>query len=163
MPVALEPGADFDCVEVMRFQRESGSIASKEAVRAATIPTEKLAKIQRGIAGNISEKIPGLKTIVAGSGQQCPDPRRAIVLTGTIVDFKKGSKALRYFVGFGAGAQKFSVAARATRKSDEALIGQGEVTDRKVGGWFGGQADKGLDDFAEKVAGFLKKSLRQRS
>ncbi len=161
-PVELEPGAGFDCVEVMRFETDTGFIADKKAARAAGIPQDKLDEIQRRVAGSIPETIPGLKATLGGAGSYCPDPGRTIVLDGRIVDFKKGNQALRYFVGFGAGAQKFSVAARATRKSDGALIGEGEVTDRKVGGWLGGQADKGISDFAEKVADFLGDSLKRK-
>jgi hypothetical protein len=154
---------DFDCVEVKRFEVGSGFIASKQDARAATIPAEKLGSMQRAVAGQIPEKIRGyLSTLVAEGSPQCPDPARALVLSGRITDFKAGNQALRYWVGFGAGAQKFGVLVRATRKSDGALVGEGEVIDRKVGGWVGGQAEKGLEDFAEKVAGFLKESLRAK-
>lgn len=152
---------DFDCVEVKRFEVGSGFITSKQDARAATIPAEKLGSMQRVIAGQIPEKIRGYRsTLVAEGSPQCPDPARTLVLSGRITDFKEGNQALRYWVGFGAGAQKFGVLVRTTRKSDGALVGEGEVIDRKVGGWVGGQAEKGLEDFAEKVAGFLKRSLQ---
>jgi len=154
---------DFDCVEVKRFEVGSGFITSKQDARAATIPAEKLGSMQREIAGQIPEKIRGFRsTLVADGSPQCPDPTRALVLSGRITDFKEGNQALRYLVGFGAGAQKFGVLVRATRKSDGALVGEGEVVDRKVGGWVGGQAEKGLEDFAEKVATFLKGSLQSK-
>ena len=151
---------DFDCMEVHRFATVTGFIENKKDARAATIPSEKLSAIQSLIAGYIPEKLPQFKSTIAESGApSCPDPGRALVLDGRITDFKKGNQALRYFVGFGAGAQKFSVLARITRKSDGALVSEGEITDHKVGGWIGGQADKGQDDFAEKVVDFLRKSL----
>lgn len=154
---------DFDCVEVMRFQVGSGFITSKQDARAATIPAESLGSMQREIAGQIPEKIRGFRSTLAAEGSpQCPDPARALVISGRITDFKEGNQALRYLVGFGAGAQKFGALVRATRKSDGALIGEGEVVDRKIGGWVGGQAEKGLEDFAEKVAVFLKRSLQGR-
>lgn len=151
--------AVFDCVEVALFEINQGLISSKQEARAAMIPVEKLADIQRSVAGNIPGKMPGMRAALVGGGVGCPDPQRTILLTGHIIDFKKGNQALRYFVGFGAGAQKFSVTARAVRKSDGALLAEGDVTDRKVGGWVGGNDDKGLDDFGEKVAMFLKRSL----
>ena len=154
---------DFDCVEVKRFEVFSDFITSKQDARAATIPAEKIGALQREVAGQVPEKVSGLKsTLVAEGSPQCPDPQRTVVLGGRISDFKAGNQALRYLVGFGAGAQKFSVQVRATRKSDGALIGEGEVTDRKVGGWIGGQDDKGMEDFAEKVAGFLKAALQAK-
>ncbi len=151
--------ATFDCVEVARFVVNDGLISSKEEARAATIPEARLSDIQRSVAGNIPEKIAGMRAALADGQVGCPDPQRTVLLTGRIIDFKKGNQALRYFVGFGAGAQKFSVMARAVRKSDGALLAEEDVTDRKVGGWIGGQADKGLDDFGEKVAMFVKRAL----
>jgi hypothetical protein len=154
---------DFDCVEVKRFEVGSGFISSKEDARAATIPAETLGSIQREVAGQIPEKISGYRsTLVADGSPQCPDPARTLVLSGRVTDFKEGNQALRYWVGFGAGQQKFGVLVRAVRKSDGALVGEDEVVDRKVGGWIGGQADKGLEDFAEKVASFVKTSLQSK-
>ena len=158
--MVLPTGADFDCVEVKRFEAGNGFISSKEQARAAEIPEEKLSSIQRRVAGQIPEKLRGFKsTLVTERAPECPDPQRALVLSGQIVDFKEGNQALRYWVGFGAGAQKFSVLLQARRKSDGALIAEGEVTDRKIGGLIGGQAGKGEEDCAEKVAGFLKQAL----
>lgn len=159
-PAGTWRAQDFECVEVHRFETVTGFIENKRDARAATIPSEKLSAIQSLVAGYIPEKLDQLKSTTAENGApSCPNPDRALVLDGRITDFKKGNQALRYFVGFGAGAQKFSVLTRVTRKSDGVLISEGEVTDYKVGGWIGGQADKGQDDFAEKVVDFLKKSL----
>lgn len=153
--------AAFDCVEVKRFDVVTGFIGSKEDARAATIPVTQLEKIQRSVAGHVPEKAVGLKSTLVGEGwPQCPDPARALVLGGRITDYKEGNQALRYLVGFGAGAQKFSVEVWLTRKADDALLARGDVVDRKVGGWVGGQSEKGLDDFAEKVAGFVRDSLK---
>lgn len=153
--------AGFDCVEVRRFEVDTGFIGSKEDARAATIPAAHLQDIQRRVAGHVPEKARGLKsTLVAEGWPACPDPSRALVLGGRVADYKEGNQALRYLVGFGAGAQKFSVEVWLARKSDGALVAREVVVDRKVGGWIGGQADKGLDDFAEKVAGFVRDSLR---
>jgi len=33
------------------------------------------------------------------------------------------------------------------------------ITDRKVAGWAGGSEEKGVEDFAEKVLAFLKRSI----
>lgn len=153
--------AGFDCVEVRRFEVSHGLIGTKEDARAATIPAAHLQDIQRRVAGYVPEKAQGLKsTLVSEGWPACPEPSRALVLGGRITDFKEGNQALRYWVGFGAGAQKFSVEVWLARKSDGALVARDAVVDRKVGGWIGGQADKGMDDFAEKVAGFVRDSLR---
>ncbi|MCR6663033.1 MAG: DUF4410 domain-containing protein [Luteimonas sp.] len=163
--LVVAPGeiADFDCVEVRAFEVTVGLIGSKEDARAAQIPVEALRDIQRRVAGYIPEKARGLRSTLLQEGwPACPDPAKALVLGGRVADYKRGNQALRYFVGFGAGAQKFAVEVWMMRKTDGALVARGEVVDRKVGGWIGGQADKGMDDFAEKVAGFVRDSLKRR-
>lgn len=155
--------AGFDCVEVRQFEAPTGLIGSKEDARASMVPVARLQDIQRRVAGHIPEKARGFRsTLVQDGWPPCPEPGRALVLGGRIADYKPGSQALRYWVGFGAGAQKFAVEAWLMRKTDGAEVARAEVVDRKVGGWIGGQDDKGLDDFAEKVAGFVRDALRGR-
>lgn len=163
LPEGAARRAAFECVEVRRFEIGAGDgfITSKETARAATIPQARLDDLQRAVAGQVPEKARGLRaTLVGPSWPACPDPERALVLGGRVVDYKAGNQALRYFVGFGAGAQKFAVEVWLARKSDGALVARDEVVDRKVGGWLGGQSEKGVEDFAEKVGGFVRDSLR---
>ncbi len=155
--------AGFECVEVRRFEtrRGGGFISGKEAARASAISEARLQDLQRAVAGQVAEKTGRLRATLVGPGwPSCPDPARALVLGGDLVDYKAGNQALRYFVGFGAGAQKFSVEVWVARKSDGALLAREEVVDRKVGGWLGGQADKGVEDFAEKVGRLVDRVTR---
>ena len=50
------------------------------------IPAERLAEIQRSVAGNIPGKIAGMRAALAGATTGCPDPQRTVLLTGRIVD-----------------------------------------------------------------------------
>ena len=150
---------EFNCVEVEIFQVDRSTIESKQDKRAATIPEESLQKLQDAVALEVPLGIQGATGARVGR-ESCPDATRAVIFGGVVSDFKPGSRALRYFVGFGAGAQKFAVDVYLKVKSTGEVLATGEVIDRKIGGLLGGEADKGVDDFSEKAVGFIKKSLR---
>ena len=75
-----------------------------------------------------------------------------------VKNVRKGNKALRYLVGFGAGAQKVQVMVSLS-SGDGKLVAEGEIIDRKFAGLIGGSEQKGIKDFAEKVVAFVKQSL----
>lgn len=159
----ISHAADYDCVEVELFQpADSNQADSRQDKRAAGIPPEVLATLQQGIVQELPDSLKGMTAVKAGDAS-CPDQAKAISFGGTVTDYKKGNKAARYFIGLGAGKQKFAVNAWIKAKSSGAVLGEDEVVDRKVGGIFGGSADKGVRDFAEKVAGFIKKTLKSQS
>lgn len=151
--------SQFDCVEVELFQVDRSHIASKQDKRAATIPEEALQKLQNAVALEVPLGMPGAIGAIGGQ-ESCPDPSRAVVFGGTVADFKPGSRALRYFVGFGAGAQKFAVDVFLKVKTTGEVLATGEVIDRKVGGLLGGDEEKGVDDFSEKAVSFIRGSLK---
>ncbi len=141
--------AKIDCVEVKLFQVSDDKVKG-QTERAETIPAANLAIIQAGVVKHLPKAARGVVAIAAG-GSACPNPSSSAVLGGDILDFRKGNKALRYLVGFGAGAQKVRVRLTLTR-TDGTPLSQIEIADTKWGGAFGGSASKGLDDFAEKAA-----------
>lgn len=148
----------YTCVEVELFQIDRTQITSKKDKRAAHIPREALEGLRQSIVLEVPLSVPGMVGMYAGE-ESCPDPTRAIVLGGTMADYKKGSKAARYWVGMGAGAQKFAVNAWIRDKATGQVLGTDDVVDRKVGGLLGGSAEKGVDDFSEKVCKFIRRTL----
>lgn len=159
LPTALR-AADYDCIEVELFQTADQSQAtSREDKRAASIPPEVLEKLRQGIIADIPSSMKGMVGVRAGDAS-CPDAARAITFGGSVTDYKKGNKAARYLIGFGAGKQKFAVDAWIKDKSTGTILGEDQVIDRKAAGFFGGSADKGVRDFAEKVGDFIGKTLK---
>jgi hypothetical protein len=150
--------ASYSCVEVEIFGIDKSDIRSKQDKRAATIPREALEAIRQSIVLEIPLSVPGMVGVAAGE-EACKDPARAVILGGTMSDYKKGSKAARYFIGMGAGKQKFAVAAWIRDKASGHVLGTDEIVDRKIGGLLGGSAEKGVDDFSEKVAKFIRRTL----
>jgi hypothetical protein len=76
-----------------------------------------------------------------------------------IVQFVKGDRAERYFVGFGAGKAHLDVVCRFVNKETQSLIAEGIFTAEVEGGMFGGDADQ--QTMAENVAGQVAKFLKK--
>ena len=157
---ATQANAAIECIEVEAFTVNKEEIASKEDARAASIPEPRLERIQTLVIEQINTKTKKIKA-VNSSTDQCPTVETTAVLSGKVTDFKKGNKALRYLVGFGAGAQKVEIMTYLKMKNGT-VVAEKDISDRKSGGFLGGSDDKGLKDFAEKVLAFVKKSLEAK-
>jgi Domain of unknown function (DUF4410) len=154
---ASTPALAIDCIEVRAFQVAEEKVEG-QTDRAEKIPAKNLELIQAGIVKHLPKEARGVSAVMSGSGT-CPNPATAGVLSGDILDFRKGNMALRYFVGFGAGSQKVRVRLTLARAGGE-QIAQAEIADTKWAGAFGGTNSKGLDDFAEKAAEAAAKALK---
>lgn len=155
--VCTTASAAPSCFNVSQFTITAEDVDTKEEARATTIPEHRLVQIQAAIVQELAKSFSGAKAYSA-NGQKCPETADSIFIDGKITDFKKGNKALRYLVGFGAGAQKIQIMA-SLRSGDGKFTAEGEIVDRKIGGLIGGSEDKGIQDFAEKVVDFVKQSL----
>ena len=98
--------------------------------RAATIPSRNIELIFATVLKHLSNKAKGVTVADAEQGA-CPNPQTAAVLKGDILDFRKGNMALRYLVGFGAGAQKVRGRLTVKSKATGAVMGQNEAADAK--------------------------------
>ena len=70
--------------------------------------------------------------------------------------------ALRYLVGFEAGAQKVRGRLTIISRATGAAMGQNEAADTKWGGAFGGTNTKGLYDFAKASSEAAAKIVKQK-
>jgi hypothetical protein len=144
------------CVKVEAFTSDTTDVKTKADKRAAQVPDEVVKKIQDNLVLQVPLSMPG-STGVAGTSGKCPAKARVVVLSGVFADYKEGNRAMRYWVGMGAGKQKFSVNAKVVDEKG-ATLGEEVITDRKIGGLVGGSDAKGLEDFSEKVIAFVKTS-----
>lgn len=144
------PPAGVECAEIELFKASEEKVEG-QTDRAAAIPQRNLEIIRERMIAHLPGELRGIRAVAAGV-EACPVPERAVVVSGDILDFRRGNMALRYFVGFGAGAQKVRVRMSVKAKVDGAPLGEREIADTKWAGAFGGTNTKGLDDFAEKAA-----------
>jgi hypothetical protein len=152
--VAPVMASDYTCVELELFAVDKNNIDDRESARAAMIPVEVLTELRTYIAVEIPLEMGRIQVKLAPE-ETCPNDDASLVFGGTVTDYKKGNQVARYFVGLGAGKQKFAVDAWVKRKGDGVELKRGEVVDRKIGGLIGGSKDKGKQDFGEKIADFI--------
>lgn len=74
-----------------------------------------------------------------------------------ILSFKEGNRALRYFVGFGAGSAKTLIETKYYDKSDN-LLGKLKTKSSLSMGIFGGDSNEILNLVAEKIVNFAKEN-----
>jgi hypothetical protein len=150
------PVPAYTAIEINRFDVNREDYSSKEAERAGRVPDEMLETIQRIIIAEFTKAQAFPKV---GKPGVAAAEELALELGGKVLDFKAGNKTARYFVGMGAGQQKIEIECVLKDKKTGSVLAREVVLDRKVGGIAGGDEEKGVRDFAEKVVVFVQKTL----
>lgn len=148
----------YDCIEVNVFDVDRDNISTRALARAAEIPEEVLNSIQTYVRTELNIDENGLSAKKGGE-DTCENQDATLELKGTVSDYKKGSRMMRYMVGFGAGKQKIQIETELYDKSTGELLKKDRVVDRKIGGLVGGSENKGKRDFAEKMNNFVRTAL----
>jgi len=152
-------GKAYNVLEILRLDVNREDYSSKEAERAGRIPDEILDTIQRILITEYTQSklLPTIrKTGAAGEGEV------VLELGGKLVDWLAGNPAKRLMVGYGAGQQKIEVDCFLKDKATGTILGQARILDRKVAGVAAGSEEKGMRDFAEKVAKFMHTTMDPR-
>lgn len=152
-------GKAYNVLEIALFDVDRENYTSKEAERAGRIPDETLVTIQRLLISEYTQTklLPAVRK--AGS----PEAGEMVLeLGGKVVDWLAGSQTKRLLVGLGAGQQKIEVDCVLKDKATGTVLGQQRILDRKVAGVGGGSEEKGMRDFAEKVAKFIHATMDPR-
>jgi hypothetical protein len=152
-----EPGGGtYNVLEVARFEVGREDYSSKEAERAGRIPDEVLETIQRILISEFTQSrlLPAVRKAGTPAGGDT-----VLELGGKVVDYLAGSQAKRLLIGMGAGQQKIEVDCVLRDRATGTVLGRVRILDRKVAGIAGGNEEKGMRDFAEKVAKFLRNTM----
>ncbi len=80
-----------------------------------------------------------------------------IRLTGTVTEFKAGSRAKRYFIGFGAGRTKIVTHVRFIDQGTGEILFEDDVDGKVIIGIFGGDSKGAMHGLAKEVAKVTKK------
>ncbi len=152
-------GKAYNVLEIARFEVSREDYSSKQSERAGRIPDETLDTIQRILISEYTES----KVLPAVRKAGSPDDGEIVLeLGGKVVDWLAGSQAKRILIGLGAGQQKIEVDCLLKDRATGAILGQERILDRKVAGIAGGNEEKGMRDFAEKVAKFIHTTMEAR-
>lgn len=159
--VGMAPGFNpktYPVIVVLPFKVEQGEIKDAEDARlakdmSAYVHAQLLRKLQ---AAGIFTKVLDATTTAAPEG-------KILQLQGEITRLTEGSQAMRYFVGFGAGAAKAQVEARVVDASSGQI--QLITADRRAAGMgiFGGDGRQFVTESLDQITDGLVKLLQHLS
>jgi hypothetical protein len=100
---------------------------------------------------------------VLSEGQRPAKPESRILhLAGLITFYKPGNRAARYFGGFGAGATEIDSRLTFLDAATEQPILSEELRAMLIGGFFGGNSEGALKDYARQVVNKTKLMVHMR-
>ena len=114
------------------------------------------------IMAQIIEELKQLKKFkqVSNTGETLPEGIGPTVrLSGTITKYKPGSRAKRYFIGFGAGATKVTAHIKFVDTATGNVVLEKDVNGKVWIGFFGGESSGATRGLAKEVAKVAKKQL----
>lgn len=138
----------YQNVEVARFEIKEG----------VNLPAES----RDVIMSQIVEELKQLKKFkqVSNTGETIPqDAGPTVRLNGTITQYKPGSRAKRYLVGFGAGSTKVVAHITFTDAATGSLLFEKDVDGTVWIGVFGGDSSGATRGLAKEVGKVTKKGL----
>lgn len=138
----------YQVIEVGNFEIQKG----------VDLPPDYFAKLQDELVKQLTES-QKFKAVLLPE-QSPPAPDLAVLrLTGVVTGFKEGSRAKRYFVGFGAGTSQIFARAKYSDRATGQTVIEEEVIGTLKGGLFGGDSKNVLQDFAKALVTMTKLTL----
>jgi hypothetical protein len=140
---------EFGAAPVKRFSDYNALEIEVVPVDKARLDLEDITKI----SGEIKDQLPAsvFKEVRAG---RTNTTEKTLLLTVEVKFFKRGSRAKRYIVGFGAGKSALDADLVFTDKETGKRIYTNQVSHETTGGFFGGASFEGVGD---QVADIVKR------
>ena len=138
----------YQNIEVTRFDVQAGN----------EVPPEYLDELAKDIANQLSDT-KKFKQVIRIGETATDAAAPTLRLTGTITKFKKGSRAKRYLVGFGAGATKMMVHVKFADASTGEVLFEDDVDGKVYIGLFGGNSKGATNGVAKDIGKAAKKEF----
>lgn len=122
---------------------------------------EKIEMKEAGITSVPSGRAGPFASVVIGPADSSVTDR-TMILTGKVLSYKRGSRAARYFVGFGAGAGEVVVQFTLREKGRAEDYFVGNFKGLVAGGMFGGSEDESLKMVSRDFSGHLRKTWKAK-
>jgi len=134
---ASEPLTSFSVMQVNDF---TSNLSDEDSINLANRFADQLYTAIQEERTNGSEKM--FFTDIVRSTDQSDG---VLVLDGVVISFDKGSRAKRYWIGFGAGKAYCTIQATFTNKATGATVIKSNFDGELGMGFFGGSADEAVD------------------
>lgn len=139
---------DFRTLEIRDFR---SNLQDEDSIRLAGQFADRLHKaVMEDRAEHPGESI--FEQVVRGDAAT----GKVLVLNGTIISFEKGSRAKRYFIGFGAGKAFCTIQSTFTDKASGSEILKTNFDGELSMSFFGGSADEAVDAVVDAYIDYLR-------
>jgi hypothetical protein len=139
---------DFKVLEIHDF---TSNLQDEDSLRLANQFADRLYKaIQQDRRDHPGESI--FEQVVRGNAATGD----VLVLDGTIISFEKGSRAKRYFIGFGAGKAFCTIQSTFSNKATGQQILKTNFDGELSMSFFGGSADEAVDAVVDAYIAYLR-------
>ena len=145
------PATQYQNIEVGTFDVEPG----------INFPPEYLKNLPQAVESQLIDLKRFKKVSIVGDPQAGAEGP-TLQVTGTIIEYKAGSQAKRYFIGFGAGKTKIIVHAKFVDKATGQVVLERDVQGRIEWGVFGGDSKGALKGVGKEIAQVAKKKFFQK-
>ena len=135
-------------IEVVKFDVKQG----------VEFPEEHLTGLMDEIVKELQELKKFNQVFRAGESQTASNAP-TLRLEGTVIEYKKGSQAKRYLVGFGAGKTKVVAHVKFIDKASGNVVLEKDVDGKVVLGLLGGKSKTSLRDVGNEIAKVSKKQF----
>ena len=134
---ASQPLTDYDVLEIHDF---TSSLTDKDSIALAGQFADRL---HTALMEDRTER-PADDRVFDQILRRNADRGRVLMLDGKVISFEKGSRAARYFVGFGAGKAYCTIQATFTDKATGEVVLKANFDGELGMGFFGGSPDEAV-------------------
>jgi hypothetical protein len=138
----------YEAVEVTTFKVKPG----------VGFPADYLSKMNADLVHELGEK-KKFKAVYAADNPPQPEPASRLRLEGEVIQFKPGSQAKRYFIGFGAGKTKIVAHVKFIDVETGQVVFEDDVDGKVVMGLLGGSSPGATRGLAKEVAKVAAKTF----
>jgi hypothetical protein len=135
-------------IEIARFTVKAGT----------EFPENYLTTLMGELAAQLQETKKFQQVFSEGDSQGAGEAP-ALRLTGEIVEFQKGNRAVRYVIGFGAGKTKVKARIKLADRATGQTLYEGDVDGKVIIGLFGGESVGATRGLAKEVAKVTKQKF----
>lgn len=138
---AKQPLTSFEVLEIRDF---TSNLSDADSVNLAGRFADQLhAAVMKDRQNNPGESI--FRDVNRGTDET----ESVLVLDGVVISFEKGSRAKRYFIGFGAGKAYCTIQATFTSKETGEVVLRSNFDGELSMSFFGGSAEEAVDAVVE--------------
>ncbi|HEX8649937.1 MAG TPA: DUF4410 domain-containing protein [Pyrinomonadaceae bacterium] len=143
----------------LKNQYQNIEVAQFDVKEGVEFPAENMTGMMDEIVSELQDIKKFKQVTRAGATPVDAASAPTIQLVGTVTEYKAGSRAKRYLIGFGAGKTKVVAHVKFIDKATGNVLLERDVDGKVVLGLFGGKSKTSLRDVGKEIASVAKKKF----